>query len=156
MNSTLYVAIYSILLCNEPMHIGCEISFNKNWRSPNPLMEFSLYYPSTEELETVISNLATRDELRRQQLCSVPKKYDLFGLRSESGFSFWQKDPKMVWFWPKWYRFLLEIFRPFCQKISLLDQSQRKSNHLRTLHYWLLQNAPEIWIKECSQIKAKY
>ena len=81
MNSTLYVAIYSILLCNEPMHIGCEISFNKNWQSP---MEFALYYPSTEELETVISNLATRDELRRQQLCSVPKKYEFLGLRSES------------------------------------------------------------------------
>ena len=47
-------------------------------------MEFALYYPSTEELETVISNLATRDELRRQQLCSVPKKYEFLGLRSES------------------------------------------------------------------------
>ena len=119
-------------------------------------MEFALYYPSTEELETVISNLATRDELRRQQLCSVPKKYEFLGLRSESRPFFWQKCAKMVWFWPKWDILLLKIFRPFCQKILLLDQSQRKSNHLGTLHYWLLQNAPEIWIKEFVQIKGKY
>ena len=78
------------------MHIGCEISFNKSWLAPEPIDGICSVLPSTEELETVISNLATRDELRRQQLCSVSKKYDLLGLRSESGFSFWQKDPKMV------------------------------------------------------------
>ena len=88
-------------------------------------MEFALYYPSTEELETVISNLATRDELRRQQLCSVPKKYEFLGLRSESRPFFWQKCAKMVWFWPKWDILLLKIFRPFCQKITLLDESPR-------------------------------
>ena len=98
------------------MHIGCEISFNESWRAPEPIDGICSVLPSTEELETVISTLARRDELRRQQLCSVPKKYELLGLRSESGLFFWQKGPKMVWFWPKWYRFLLEMFRPFCQK----------------------------------------
>ena len=48
-------------------------------------MEFSVYNPLTERLETVISNLASRDELRKQQLCSVPKKSEFLGLQSESG-----------------------------------------------------------------------
>ena len=82
------------------MHIGCEISFNESWRAPEPIDGICSVLPSTEELETVISTLARRDELRRQQLCSVPKKCELLGLRSKSGFFFWQKGPKMVRFWP--------------------------------------------------------
>ena len=86
-------------------------------------MEFALYYPSTEELETVISNLATRDELERQQLCSVPKKYELLGLQSESGLFFCKKVRKWSDFGQNEREYCLELSRPFCQKISLLDGS---------------------------------
>ena len=77
------------------MHIGCEISFNKSWLAPEPIDGICSVLPSTEELETVVSNLATRDELRRQQLCSVPKSMSFlefgpkadffFGKRSKNG-----------------------------------------------------------------------
>ena len=96
LNSTMYVAIYSIYYAMNLCIGGCEISFNKIWRSPTPSMEFAVYYLFTEELETVIFNLALRDELKRQQLCSVPKKYEFLGLRSENRLFFGKKVPKMV------------------------------------------------------------
>ena len=67
------------------MHKGCEISFNESWRAPEPIDGICSVLPSTEELETVISNLATRDELRRQKLFSVPKKSKFLRLQFESG-----------------------------------------------------------------------
>ena len=53
-----------------------------------------MYYTSTEGLETVISNLATRDELRRQILFSVPKMSEFLGLQFESGLFFGKKVQK--------------------------------------------------------------
>ena len=49
-------------------------------------MKFAVYYPSTEGLETVIYNLATR-----QQLFSFPEKSLFLGLWSESGIFFGKK-----------------------------------------------------------------
>ena len=128
------------------MHIGCEISFNESWRAPEPIDGICSVLPSTEELETVISTLARRDELRRQQLCSVPKKYELLGLRSKSGFFFGKKVRKWSDFGQYDIDFCLKFSDLFAKKSRFWTKAQGpgKSNHLGTLHYLLLQNASEI------------
>ena len=87
-------------------------------------MEFTVYYPSTEELETVISNLATRDELRRQKLFSVPKKSKFPGLESESGLFFGKKVRKWSDFGQNDIDFCLKFSDLFAKKSCFRTKAQ--------------------------------